>query len=201
MLTGEIDAIRRQDIQEGLIPNKTLYPLYVPLGELGTENVNNRTILTLQEGQSLDIPHSSLLDPDGSEWITSIRIFALTDGLVLSQGTGEKGYAIYIKDGEVHVAIRTNHSTVILKESSENGITDGLNKWITIEVRIKPETAILSLNRARVAIRLLPTPLRGENFRIRIGEHKELPAPLRRKQGASPSGFTGAIRSLKIIRQ
>lgn len=190
-----------QNIQEGLIPNKTLYPLYVPLGELGVETLQNRTILTLQNGQGLDIPHSSLLDPDGGEWITSIRIFALTDGLVMSQGNDEKGYAIYIKDGVVHVAIRTNHSTVTLTERPENGITHCLKKWITIEVRIKPETAILILNRSRVAITLLPEPFRGENYQIRIGEHKELPEPLLHSKTATPTGFTGAIGSLKITRQ
>lgn len=190
-----------QNIQEGLIPNKTLYPLYVPLGELGTETLDRRIILTLQKGQGLDIPHSSLLDPDGGEWITSIRIFALTDGLVMSQGNDEKGYAIYIKDGAVHCAIRTNHSTVILTERPENGITDCLKEWVTVEVRIKQETAILSLNRARVAITLLPEPLRGKNYQIRIGEHKELPGPLLHSKTATTTGFTGAIGSLKITRQ
>ena len=190
-----------QNIKAGLIPSKTLYPLYVPIGDLGTETVNNRTMLAFQEGQGLDIPHSSLLDPDGSPWVAIIRVFALTDGLVMSQGDDEKGYAIYIKDGAVEAAIHTGHSTIILKERPEKGITPCLNTWVTIEVKINSDMALLVLNRAHVALVPLQAPLNGKDYRIRIGEHKTLPAPLSRNKTATPTGFTGAISSLKILRQ
>jgi len=136
-------------IENGLIPSKTLFPLYVPIGELGTKTSNDRTLLFLDKGQGLDIPHSSMLDPDGSAWVAIIRVFAVTDGMVMSQGNDEKGYAIYIKDGAVQAAI----------------------------------------------------PLKGKDCRIRIGEHKTLPAPLSRSKTATLAGFTGAISSLKILRQ
>jgi hypothetical protein len=190
-----------QRIENGLIPSKTLFPLYVPLGELDTGTYDDRTMLVVNEGQGLDIPHSSLLDPDVSEWVAIIRVFALTDGMVMSQGDDEKGYAIYIKDGAVHAAIHTEHSTLILKERPENGITNYLNKWVTIEVKINSDTAILILNRAHVAVVPLRAPLSGKDYRIRIGEHKALPAPLSRSKSASPTGFTGGITSLKIVRQ
>ena len=191
-----------QRIENGLIPNKTLYPLYVPLGNLDTAtNNSNRVLLMFEAGQGLDIPHNSLLDPDGGGWVATIRLFALTDGMVMSQGNDEKGYAIYIKEGAVHVAIRTGHSTITLKERPENGITHCLNTWVTIEVKIQPEMAILILNRARVAIAPLQTPLRGEDYHVRIGEHKTLPVPLHRDTTATTTGFTGAISSLKLLRQ
>lgn len=188
-------------IEQGLIPNKTLYPLYVPLGDLGTERSDRRTFLSIQEGQSLDIPHSSLLDPDGDEWVAVIRVFALTDGIVMSQGDDEKGYVIHIKDGAVRVAIRTEHSAVTLKERPEYGITHCLGQWITIDLRIKHEMAILSLNRARVALVPLSAPLSGTNHLIRIGEHQVLPAPLKYNATATTTGFTGSISSLKFVRQ
>ena len=190
-----------QQIKDGLIPNKVLYPLYVPANGLGTETVNNREILVLREGQSLDIPHSSLLDPDGSQWVAIIRVFLKSDGIVLSQGNGQQGYAIYTKEGVVHVAIRTGDSTVVLKETLEKGITDYLGKWVTIELRIKQGIAILNLNRARVATLPVPSPLSGKDCKIRIGEHRSLPIALENNTDASPAGFTGAVSSLKILRQ
>jgi hypothetical protein len=190
-----------QQIKDGLIPNKTLYPLYVPLAGLDTLLEQNRSVLAIMNGQHLDIPHSSLLDPDGSEWIATVRVFALSDGIVMAQGNDENGFVIYIKDGAAHAAIRTLHSTATLTESKAKGITDCLNKWITIELSIKPETATLLLNRARVAGVLLQAPLSGDNHRIRIGEHSTLPAPLQFNATATPAGFTGAISSIKLLRQ
>ena len=190
-----------QRIEDGLIPNKTLYPLYVPIGDLGTvTNNDKRVLLMFEHGQGLDIPHSSLLDPDGGSWVATVRLFAMSNGLVMSQGDDEKGYAIYIKDGAVHAAIHTGYSTIILKERPEHGITEYLNKWVTIELKLNPDMVILVLNRAHVAIAPLQAPLIGEDYRIRIGEHKTLPAPLSRSKTAT-TGFTGAISSLKVLRQ
>ena len=188
-------------IEDGLIPSKTLFPLYVPTGEIDTEIFDNRTALIFNEGQGLDIPHSSLLDPDGSEWIAIIRVFALADGMVMSQGDDEKGYAIYIKDGAIQVALHTGHSTIILKERPENGITHCLDKWVTIELKINSDTALLVLNRAHAALIPLQAPLNGKDYRIRLGAHKTLPAPLRRNKTTVLTGFTGAIGSLKFVRQ
>ncbi len=191
-----------QRIENGLIPNKTLYPLYVPIGDLGTITNNDKRILLMFEyGQRLDIPHSSLLDPDGGGWVTTVRLFAMSNGLVMSQGDDENGYAIYIKDGAVHAAIHTDYSTILLKERPENGITECLNKWVTIELKVNPDMAILILNRVHVAISPLQAPLIGEDYRIRIGEHKTLPAPLHRDKTATTTGFTGAISSLKVLRK
>jgi hypothetical protein len=190
-----------QHIEGGLIPNKTLYPLYVPMGELGTETFYQRKLLTFRQGQGLDIPHSALLDPDGSEWIITVRVFALTDGIILSQGDEEKGYAIYMKDGVIHAAIRTNHASITLSELPENGITDYLKEWVTIELKIKPDMAVLSLNRNRAALVPLDLPLSGKNHKIRLGAHPDLPAALNHNTTATPTGFTGAVSSLKLLRQ
>ncbi|MCF7818688.1 MAG: hypothetical protein K9M54_12500 [Kiritimatiellales bacterium] len=189
-----------QHIADGLIPNKTLYPLYVPLGGLDAELVENRYVLAVQTGQHLDIPHSSLLDPDGSEWIAMIRVFARTDGIIMSQANDEKGYVIYIQDGQIRAAVRTGHSAVVLAENNETG-TSCLNKWITVELRIKPDMATLNLNRALVALAPLQAALMGGDYFIRIGEHNMLPAPLEHNPTATPSGFSGAIGSFKILRQ
>ncbi len=187
-------------IEEGLIPNKTLYPLYVPTGNLASKSDNRRTVLIFEEGQSLTIPHSSLLDPDGGEWIATVRVFARTDGIVMSQGNEKTGYTIYIRDGEIRVSIRSDDSVAILKERPEYGITPCLNRWVSIEVRIGPGTASLILNRAQVAFLSLPNPPSGSGHHIRLGEHLSLPIALQHDPEATPTGFTGAVRSVKILR-
>lgn len=192
------------DIQRehaGLIPSKTLYPLYVPTGTLGIETYNYRNILAFQRGQGMSIPHSSLLDPDGGDWIVSVRAFILTDGLILSQGNGSNGFAIYVKDGAVQTALRTTHSTLTLKERKDRGITKQIKQWVTIELRIKNNIAIMSLNRQRVSMIPLQSPLKGKNMHIRLGQHREIPSILKNKLDIKPTGFTGAISSLKIFRQ
>lgn len=190
-----------QQTREGLIPSKTLYPLHVPQGELGLELFNSRKMLAFQYGQGLSIPHSTLLDPDGSEWIVTIRVFPLTNGLILSQGNDEHGLAIYLSDGAVQAAVRTKNSALTLKESASRGISNYIKRWVTIELRIKDNVAYLSLNRRRVAMVPLDAPLDGENMRIRMGSHNKLPSVLKNKPGAQPDGFTGAISSLKVLRQ
>lgn len=199
---GLILNLDLQNIEDGLIPNKALYALDVPLGDLETgRSLNDRIVLMISKGEHLDIPHSSLLDPDGSGWVASIRVYALTEGLILSQSDGERGYALYMQDGAIHAAIQTGHSTLYLREHPDNGITPCLNNWVTIELIITSETALLVLNRAHVAWIPLEEPLHGKHARIRIGHHDVLPAPLARNQTLSPDGFTGAVRSLKILRQ
>ncbi|VGO15593.1 hypothetical protein PDESU_04178 [Pontiella desulfatans] len=190
-----------QNVQDGLIPNKSLYPLHVPKGELGMEWANHRYMLAIQSGQGLSIPHSSLLDPDGSEWVVTVRAFVLTDGLVLSQGNDEHGYAIYIKDHTVQATVRTSHIAMTLQEGTYLGINKYRNQWVTIELRIKKDKAYLLLNRKMVAKLDLDAPLKGENMHIRIGNHQALPTVLKNKPGSTTTGFTGAISSLKVIRQ
>jgi len=188
---GLILNLDLQHIQNGLVPNKTLYPLYVPLGGLGTRTFRNRTVLEVKKGQGLEIPHSSLLDPDGRGWVATIRIFAKEDGVVLSQGNGQEGYVIRIENGTVQATIRTGTATVFLRESDKNGITHCLDQWITIDLQILPETASLSLNRIRVATVPLETPLFGKDLRIHVGT----------PPGHATTGFAGAIGSLKLLRQ
>ena len=72
---------------------------------------------------------------------------------------------------------------------------------VTIELRIKPDMALLTLNRKRAAMVRLDTPLSGEDMPIRIGRHHTLPAVMENISGAGPVGFAGAISSLKIWRQ
>lgn len=190
-----------QNITEGLIPSKTLYPLFVPIGELRTQPVNTRHTLILDEGQCLDIPHSSLLDPDGSSWVISVRVIALTDGLIISQYNDTSGYAIYLKDGVVHANILSDRTSVTLREQPNRGIGSILKKQVTIDLKINPNSALLVLNRNRVAYTPLQKPLAGKNHMIRIGEHAEIPVPLKRKPAATTTGFTGGINAVKILRQ
>ena len=190
-----------RQIEDGLIPNKTLYPLHVPQGDLSTKSDGRRTFILLEEGQHLDIPHSILLDPEDGEWVAMIRIFARTEGLIMSQGNDKVGYAIYLQDGAIKIAVKTGSSTNLLMERLDYGITPALNHWVTIEIRFRPNEVSLLLNRARVASIPLAEPLHGKNLQIRIGEHQTLPVALQHLPDITPAGFTGAIRSLKILRQ
>ena len=189
-----------QQVSEGLIPSKTLYPLFVPQGDLGLEKFDRRNMLAFQFGQGLDIPHSSLLDPNGDEWIVSVRVFPLTDGVIISQSNEQFGYIIYMKDGHVEVLVHTGHSTFKLREHDDRGRTKYKERWVTIELRIKKDMARLNLNQRRVDLVQFEPALTGENLRIQLGNHKALPAPF--KTSKLPAiGFTGAINSFKILRQ
>lgn len=190
-----------QNIREGLIPNKTLYPLYVPLGGLGTKTIDERTHLMLNKKEGLTIPHSSLLDPDGSTWVTSIRVVARTDGIIMSQGNDTSGYVIYLKEGVVHATIRTASSQVTLRESKASGIGNVIKKQVSIVLTIQSGSASLILNRRWVASAPINQPLAGENHRIRIGEHAQRPIALQQNPRPTPSGFTGGISAFKILRQ
>lgn len=187
--------------QEGLIPSKSLFPLFVPQNGLTVSRINHRNLLEFQLGQGIDIPHCSLLDPAGDEWIISTRVFALTDGLILSQGNESHGYAIYMEDGQIIARVRTGHSTFTLEESARRGISKLKKRWVTIELSIREGRALLSLNRKRVAMILDEPALSGDDLRIRLGNHTQLPAVLKNSQSMTPTGFTGAISSLKIHRQ
>ena len=189
-----------EEVSDGLIPSKTLYPMFVPLNDLGIEYFNSRKMLAFQFGQGLDIPHSSLLDPDGSEWIVAVRAFPLTDGIIVSQSNDKHGYVIYMKDGHITAWIRTGHSAFTLAESANRGLTKYRNRWVTIELRIKKDMAILSLNRKRVSMMREEPALQGENLLIRLGNHNTVPSPLNHTD-IPATGFTGAINSFKILRQ
>jgi hypothetical protein len=190
-----------QNITNGLIPSKSLYPLHVPLGDLTVEWANYRNMLAIMEGQGLDIPHSSLLNPDGREWIVTVRIFVLSDGIVLSQGNDEHGYVIYLTEHAVRATIRSGAYSMTLKEREDRGISKFRKKWVTIELRIKPDSAILSLNRKRVALLSLDAPFKGTDMQIRLGAPRARPPILKNIQDVKANGFTGAVSSFKIIRQ
>ena len=190
-----------QNVQAGLIPNKAFFPLYVPQCDAGIETLLQEQMLVLKNDIGFDIPHSSLIQPDGSEWIVVVRLGALSDGMVLSQCNDQYGYAIYIKDGAAHAVIRTGHSSMLLKEDSRYGVTDCTKDMVTIELRIRPDMAVLTLNRKRAATARLDAPLSGAEMPIRIGNHHALPAIMTNLPGAGPTGFSGAISILKIFRQ
>jgi len=189
-----------EQVRDGLIPSKALFPLYIPQGELGIESFNNRNMLAFQFGQGLNIPHSSLLDPNGSEWIISIRAFPLTDGIIVSQSNDDHGYAIYMKDGHISAAVRSGHSTFTLQERADRGRQKYTKRWVTIELRIKDGMALMNLNRKRVGMVRQQPALNGENLRLRLGNHNTLPNPFKNSNVPS-TGFTGAINSFKILRQ
>jgi len=186
----------------GLILNRALFPLHVPLGNLQIgRGVDNRFILPFQPRDTLEIPHSSLLEPDGSEWVVSARVYPLKDGILLSQCNDQSGYVIRIADGTVEAALRTNRSTLLLRENPNSGVTKCLNRYVTIELRIKPDMAYLMINRKLAAMVPLDAPLQGEDMYIHLGSHPALPAFLKSASGRNDVGFTGAFASLKIFRQ
>lgn len=189
-----------EEVSDGLIPSKSLFPLFVPQGDLGIEYINNRHMLAFQDGQGLDIPHSSLLNPNGSEWIISVRAFLLTDGIIVSQGNEAYGYVIYMQDGHIAATVRTGHSAFTLKEHADRGRSKYVKRWVTIELRIKQDMAMLNLNRNRIDMVHSQPALVGENLLIRLGNHNPLPSPLKHTD-IPMTGFTGAINSFKILRQ
>lgn len=188
-------------VQEGLIPNKAFFPLYVPLCDAGIDYLLQEMMLVLKDDIGLDIPHSSLIQPDGSEWIVAVRLGALSDGMVLSQCNDQYGYAIYIKNGTAHAVVRTGYSSVLLKEDPQYGVTDCKKEMVTVELRIKSDMALLTLNRKRAAMVRLDAPLNGDDMPIRIGNHHALPAIMENITDIEPTGFSGAISNLKIWRQ
>jgi hypothetical protein len=190
-----------QNIEKGLIPNKTLYPLYVPQNNLGLEQVLTRNVLAFQEGQSLQIPHSMLLEPTQDTWIVTVRFLALSNGIILSQCNDEKGYVLYLKDNEIYAAVRSGYSTLTLKASPDSGNGNCLKRWMTIELRIKRHSAMLSINRIREDLIPLSASFTGKNYKICLGQQPKNPAPFKYMKDPPNTGFTGVISSLKMLRQ
>ena len=187
--------------QNGLIPSKTLYPLYVPQGDLFIERIKHRNLLIVDPERGIDIPHSSLLDPAGDEWVVSIRIFLVTDGLILSQGNEKNGFAIYSKDHQIFVRIRSGRVAYTLEEDPMFGISKYRKKWVSIELRIEKDRALMLLNRKRAAMVQGQPVLSGEGMRIRMATHREVPGVFSEFNNLGTAGFSGAVSSLKIHRQ
>lgn len=185
----------------GLIPSKSLYPLFVPQGNLNINRIKHRNLLLIDPETGLDIPHSSLLDPNGDEWVVSIRVFLVTDGLILSQGNEEHGFAIYTKENQVFARVRTGDVAFTLEEDPSYGITKYRKKWVTIELRIEKGRAVMRLNRKYAAQISGQPALNGEGMRIRLGTHRKIPGVFQKFHQLSTTGFTGAVSSLKIHRQ
>ena len=151
---------------EGLIPSKTLYPLHVPTGKLQIEEIHGKHILGIQAKQGLSIPHSSLLDPDGRDWVVSVRAFMLEDGLILSQCNEKHGLAIYLTEHTVQAVIRSGSMAMTLKEDEFKGVSKFRKRWVTIEIRVKRDRAFLLLNRKIAAMVLLDAPFAGKDMRF-----------------------------------
>ena len=194
-----------QHAQQGLIPNRSFYPLYVPQGDLVIQELLGENMLVFMNTEGLSIPHSSLIQPDGSEWIVTLQFGAYPeggDGMLLSQCNDECGYAIYLKDGSPRAVVRTGNCAMILKEDPASGLTDARKQLCTVELRIMKDTALLTINRKRAAIVTIEAPLNGtEDMPIRLGAHHQLPSVVKNISGVKTDGFFGAISGLKIWRQ
>ena len=187
--------------KDGLIPNKALYPLYVPEGSLFVDRIKHRNLLVVDPERGLDVPHSSLLDPAGDEWIVSLRAYLLSDGLIMSQGNDKHGFAIYVKDFQIFARVRTGNVAYTLQENPRSGVSKLRKKWVTVELRIGEGHAFLSLNRKYAAKVMGQPALDGEDMRIRIGTHRETPGVFQEFHGMPTTGFSGAINSFKIHRK
>lgn len=189
---------------EGLVPNRSNYPLYTPLKGVQIKTLLREPMLVLPADQGLDLPHSSLIQPDGSEWIVTVRLGARPDGgngMVVSQCDDAHGYAIYLKDGAVHAAVRTADSTLVLRQPPATVIMDCRKEMVSVELRIKADRAVLMLNRARVADAPLSAPLTGDYMPVRLGMHHETPSLLKDMPNITAQGINGAISHLLIWRK
>jgi hypothetical protein len=188
----------------GLIPNKGGYPLFVPLNGLEVKTLINEQMLDLPADKGLIVPHSSILQPDGSMWISSVRVGVRASGktgMVMSQTNDRHGYAIYLLDGAVYAAVSTDDSVIILQENSDSILHDCSKSMVRIDLEIKADEAILLLNRAIVASAPLTAPLDGaDNMPLRIGNHESLPGFLTEKE-IPANGIFGAISTLQLWRQ
>ncbi|HEY5653729.1 MAG TPA: hypothetical protein VIR63_05105 [Pontiella sp.] len=194
-------ALDFEQIENEIIRSNGLYPLHVPLGGLKTAKVKDRPALVFQPEQGLSIPHSTLLDPDGKDWVVAMRVFVKQDGLLLSQGNDDQGYAIFLKDGLIQAVVFNALSPIALKGKADAILTNHLNKWIWIELRIQNNLASLTINRQRMATVPLNKPFAGENMHIRLGNDNEFPDFIKKSIEIDGVGFSGALSALKILRQ
>ena len=190
---GRVLDLNLSETEDGLIPSKTLYPLYVPQGDLPLRVKDGRSVLLFSSSDSLEIPPSSLLDPNGEEWVLTMRVFSKTDGVLFTQSNGEDGFTLLIQDGLLQVRFQDQGKITLLRQPKESGVFCK-NQWITIDLRIESHTALLFVNRVRVATIPRERPLQGKNMRLRIGCPAE-PEP------SSLSGFSGALERFKLLRQ
>ena len=104
-------------------------------------------------------------------------------------------------DGAPRAVIRTGNCALVLKEDRTTGITDCRKQMATVELRIKSDMVLYTVNKKRVAMLTLDAPLQGGTMPIRLGRHHTVPSVAENIPGVEPVGFYGAINSLKILRQ
>ena len=97
--------------------------------------------------------------------------------------------------------IRTGNCALVLKEDRRTGITDCRREMATVELRIKSDMVLYTVNKNRVAMIALDAPLQGKTMPIRLGKHHKVPSVGENIPGVESTGFYGAISSLKILRQ
>ncbi|MBN2704465.1 MAG: hypothetical protein JXR23_09670 [Pontiellaceae bacterium] len=189
----------------GLVPNKGGFPLFVPLNGLEVKTLINEQMLDLPADQGLTVPHSSILQPDGSMWLAGVRVGVRPSGktgMVMSQTNDRHGYAIYLLDGAVYAAVCTADSVIILQQSSDSILRDCSKGMVRIDLEIKANEVVLLLDRAKVASAPLTAPLDGggADMLLRIGNHESLP-PFLAEQEIPANGIFGAISLLQLWRQ
>lgn len=186
-------------VRNGIIANKALYPINAPLGALRPTEGERGTALRIENKQYLEIPRSSLLDLSVGPWAVNIIFKADSDGVVLSHGSATNHYAIFIENGTPCVSLRKGRATVVLG-SRKNCI----GQWINMRLNLNPDSASLTIDSERIDQIDIPDLLSEPHFTIRIGANPDIygdPAIMKGDLPALATGFTGAVDSLKIIRQ
>jgi len=189
-----------EKVRQGIIPNRSLFPLNAPLAPFHpVGNGKGGLALRIEKNQTFEIPRSSLLDLAVGPWAVIIRFRADSDGVILSHGGPTNHYAVFVENGIPSVSLRKGRATVVLS-ARENCI----GKWIDLRLNINSESAVLTVNHQREDQCDIPDLMYEHHYTIRMGANPALYGDPSIMKGGLPvlaTGFSGAVDSLKIIRQ
>lgn len=180
-----------KNTKDGLIPSNSLFPLDVPLGSLQIVRLKERAALKIHQEEQLEIPGSSLLDPNGDGWDVSLRVRPASNGIIFTQANKRRSYCIFIEEGIPCASIHNGLTTATLRPAPSTGITNCINQWVTIQLTFREEQTLLSINRIRCDLLETSNPMIGTNYQAYIG------APPYKEPKI---GFSGEISALKILR-
>ena len=135
-----------------------------------------RKLLRLERGDFIDVPSSPRLDPGLIDWYVTVRAKPESpNGILFAQGGESNGYALYLRDSHIILAIRREGK---LSEFKSIYPVD-INEWSRFMISITDKHAAIAVDAKPVPVfedagevgRLLANPVEGLQIGADTGSH------------------------------